>query len=64
MKRFSIIFILICAGINLYPQSDTVIFSATGGFYDDSFNLTLSNNNPENRSNCYHSVKNSKYYIL
>ena len=48
MKRLAII-ILMGIGINLYSQSDTIIFSASGGFYDDSFNLTLSSNNPENR---------------
>ena len=49
MKRLAIILILIGIGISLYSQSDTVIFSATGGFYENSFDLTLSNNNPENR---------------
>ena len=49
MKRLAIILILIGIGISLYSQSDTVIFSATGGFYENSFDLTLINNNPENR---------------
>jgi len=49
MKRLAIILILIGIGINLYSQNDTVIFSATGGFYENSFDLTISNNNPENR---------------
>jgi hypothetical protein len=49
MRKLAIILILISIGINLYSQSDTVIFSASGGFYEDSFELTLSNNNPENR---------------
>jgi hypothetical protein len=48
MKRLAIIF-LMCIGINLYSQSDTVIFSASGGFYENSFDLTLCSNNPENR---------------
>ena len=49
MKRLAIILILIGIGISLYSQSDTVIFSATGGFYENSFDLTFSNNNPDNR---------------
>ena len=49
MKRLAIILILIGIGINLYSQRDTVIFSASGGFYENSFVLTLINNNPENR---------------
>lgn len=49
MKRLAIILILIGIGINLYSQSDTIIFSVTGGFYENSFDLSLSNNNPENR---------------
>jgi hypothetical protein len=49
MKRLAIILILMGIGINLYSQSDTIIFSAIGGFYENSFDLTLSANNPENR---------------
>ena len=49
MKKLAIILILIGIGINLYSQRDTVIYSATGGLYDDSFDLTLNCNNPENR---------------
>lgn len=49
MKRLAIILIFIGVGTLLYSQSDTVTFSATGGFYDDSFDLTLSCSNPENR---------------
>ena len=49
MKKLAIILIIIGIGISLYSQSDTVIFSATGGFYENSFDLTLSNNNQGNR---------------
>lgn len=49
MKRLAIILILIGIGICLYSQSDTVIYSATGGFYENSFDLTLSCNNPNNK---------------
>ena len=49
MKKLAIIIILIGVGINIYSQSDTVIYSATGGFYENSFNLTLSCNNPNNK---------------
>ena len=49
MKQLAIILILICASLHLYSQRDTVIFSATGGFYDNCFDLTLSCNNPGNR---------------
>ena len=49
MKKLAIIIILIGVGINIYSQSDTVIYSATGGFYENSFDLTLSCNNPNNK---------------
>ncbi len=49
MKRLAIFSIIIGIGINLYSQSDTIIFSVTGGFYENSFDLTLSNNNSQNR---------------
>ena len=49
MKKLAIILILIGIGINLYSQIDTVIFSATGGFYENSFDLTLTSNNPNNK---------------
>ncbi len=49
MKKLAIIIILIGVGINIYSQSDTVIFSASGGFYENSFDLTLSCNNPNNK---------------
>ncbi len=49
MKKLAIIIILIGVGINIYSQSDTVIFSASGGFYENSFDITLSCNNPNNK---------------
>lgn len=49
MKKLAIILILIGIGINLHSQSDTVIFSASGGFYENSFDLTLTCNNPNNK---------------
>ena len=49
MKQLAIILILICASFRLYSQSDTVIFSATGGFYENSFDLTLTCNTPNSK---------------
>jgi hypothetical protein len=43
-----LIWFLLLAVISAKAQNDTVVFSATGGFYDEVFALQLSNNNPQN----------------
>ena len=47
-KHLLSIWFLLLAVISVEAQNDTVVFSATGGFYDEVFTLQLSNANPQN----------------
>lgn len=49
MKIKSLIFFVLCciAWCTTNAQNDTVVFSASGGFYDEVFQLELSNNHPQ-----------------
>ena len=49
LKRFGIIVLAFLAALTAQAQNDTVIFSASGGFYDDVFALELYNVNPLNQ---------------
>lgn len=48
MRRYLLIWIVLFAAVAAKAQNDTVIFSASGGFYDEVFALQLSNANPQN----------------
>lgn len=49
MRYKILIFILLCTfPISIWAQTDTVVFSARGGFYEDIFSLQLDCQNPQN----------------
>ena len=48
MRRCLLIWFFVFAFVSAKAQNDTVVFSATGGFYDEVFALQLSNANPQN----------------
>ena len=48
MKKTTTFIVLIFMTLCGFSQTDNVIFSALGGFYDDVFQLQLSNANPQN----------------
>ena len=48
MRRSLLIWFFVFAFVSAKAQNDTVLFSATGGFYDEVFALQLSNANPQN----------------
>ena len=48
MRRCLLIWFFVFAFVSAKAQNDTVLFSATGGFYDEVFALQLSNANPQN----------------
>ena len=48
MKKTTTIIVLIFMALCSFSQTDNVIFSASGGFYDDVFQLQMSNSNPQN----------------
>lgn len=48
MRRSLLICFFVFAFVSAKAQNDTVVFSATGGFYDEVFALQLSNANPQN----------------
>lgn len=48
MKRFIVFSYLTLIGLFGFSQVDTVVFSASGGFYDDVFQIYLSNNFSQN----------------
>ena len=47
-KRICFILFALTVVIGVTAQNDTVIFSASGGFYNTVFSLQLCNNNPQN----------------
>ena len=48
MKRLLLILLLLWVMPSAWAQSDTLVFSAQGGFYDEVFSLELRCNNPKN----------------
>lgn len=49
MHRRMLILVLLClSSLSLWAQNDTVVFSASGGFYDNVFALQLDCQNPQN----------------
>ena len=47
-RCFGFILFMLFAVVSVKAQNDTVLFSASGGFYDEVFALQLSNTNPQN----------------
>ena len=47
-RCFGFILFMLFAVVSVKAQNDTVLFSASGGFYDEVFALQLSNANPQN----------------
>jgi len=47
-KRLLFLFFILLAAVLANAQNDTVVFSASGGFYDEVFALQLYNVNPQN----------------
>ena len=45
--KITIAFLALLLSVTAWAQADTVVFSAHGGFYENSFQLQLSNSNPD-----------------
>ena len=48
MRRCLLVWFFVFAFVSAKAQNDTVVFSASGGFYEEVFALQLANTNPQN----------------